>query len=298
MKLFGLIGVSILLTFTSCVKELDYQNNQKPGIKASLHTFLNPDSASSIELNRVVNITEKITGIDDAIIEITNVTNSVKSNFVHSKDGTYSGALNIASNDILNLNVQWDDQQYFAQTIVPNKPLIDTAFSELNFVGSVGYTRLFNFTLTDLAASNDFYRLYLMTKKMVYTLNSNNAIIDSSIIWEKSSISGEEIGFIRNSYNTYTTKELLFSDESFNGLTSSFVFYLTKPNNESNSKVIQHRIVLENLPLELFDYYNSRNAHLWQQSSITQSPTPLSGNIPKMYGVFSAYNLTEYLLNY
>ena len=133
---------------------------------------------------------------------------------------------------------------------------------------------------------------------MVYSFDANNSIIDSNIIWEKSSISGDEIGFIRNTYNTYTTKELLFSDESFNGLTSTFTFYLTKPENESSSRIIQHRIVIENLPLELFDYYNSRNAHLWQQSSITQSPTPLSGNIPNMYGVFSAYNLTEYVLSY
>lgn len=298
MRFLGIVNILILFSFTSCVKELDYQNNQKLEVNAALHAFLNPDSIPVIDLKRVVNITENISGIIDANIEIINVSNSGKSNLIHQKGGSYSGNLQIDPNDILNLSVQWNNQQFFAQTIVPSKPVIDTAYSELNFVGSVGYTRLFNFTLKDLAASNDFYRLYLMTKKMVYSFDANNSIIDSNIIWEKSSISGDEIGFIRNTYNTYTTKELLFSDESFNGLTSTFTFYLTKPENESSSRIIQHRIVIENLPLELFDYYNSRNAHLWQQSSITQSPTPLSGNIPNMYGVFSAYNLTEYVLSY
>lgn len=286
------------MIYTSCVKELDYPNNQSLEVNAALHAFLNPDSVSLIQLTEVVNITENIVGIDNANIEILNISSGDKTSILHSKDGFYSGNITIAPNDLLSLSVNWNNKQYTAQTIVPIKPILDTASSKLNFVGSIGYTRVFNFTLKDLAASNDYYRLYLMTEKMVYSLDANNSVVDSSIIWEKSSISGDEISFIRNSYNSYTTKELLFSDESFNGITTTFEFYLTKPENESNSRLIQHRIVVENLPVELYDYYNSRNAHLWQQSSITQSPTPLSGNIPNMYGVFAAYNLSDYTISY
>ena len=298
MKKLGIISFLFTMIYTSCVKELEYPNNQNLEVNAALHAFLNPDSISLLQLSEVVNITENIVGIDNANIEILNITSGDKSIMLHSKNGSYIGNISISPNDILSLAINWNNKEYAAQTFVPNKPILDTAFSGLTFVGSVGYTRVFNFTLKDLAASNDYYRLYLMTKKMVYTLDANNTVIDSNIVLEKSSISGDEIGFIRNTYNNYTTKELLFSDESFNGLTTAFEFYLTKPENESNSRVIQHRIVVENLPVELYDYYNSRNAHLWQQSSITQSPTPLIGNIPNMYGVFAAYNLSDYMISY
>lgn len=298
MKNLGIICFLLTMIFTSCVKELEYPNNQTLEVNAALHAFLNPDSNNLLQLSKVVNITENIVGIDNAKIEILNISSGDKSSMLHSKDGAYFGNVSIGPNDFLSLTVNWNNKEYTAQTSVPNKPILDTASSGLKFIGSIGYTRVFNFTLKDLAASNDYYRLYLMTKKMVYSFDANNTVIDSSIILEKSSISGDEIGFIRNTYNNYTTKELLFSDESFNGLTTAFEFYLTKPENESNSRVIHHRIVVENLPVELYDYYNSRNAHLWQQSSITQSPTPLNGNITNMYGVFAAYNLAEYIISY
>jgi len=298
MRKLGIIGLIFSMIFNSCVKELEYPNNQSLESNVALHAFLNPDSIDVIQLSKVVNITEDIVGIDNANIELLNLSSGDKTIMVHKTDGAYNGNITIAQNDVLSLTVNWNNIQYTAQTYVPVKPIIDTVSSKLNFVGSIGFTRVFNFTLKDIAASTDYYRLYLITQKVVYTLDANSEVIDSSIVWEKSSISGDEIGFIRNSYNNYTTKELLFSDESFNGLTTSLEFYLTKPENETNSKLIQHRIVVENLPIELFDYYNSRNAHLWQQSSITQSPTPLRGNIPNMYGVFAAYNLTDYILSY
>jgi hypothetical protein len=103
-------------------------------------------------------------------------------------------------------------------------------------------------------------------------------------------IGGNEVCFLRNSYNNYTTKEILFSDEIINGTELRLEFYETLPRSVSNSIVLyQIDIYLENVDVNIFNFLNSRNAHIWQQSSITQLPTSVIGNITNGFGVVGGY---------
>jgi hypothetical protein len=112
-------------------------------------------------------------------------------------------------------------------------------------------------------------------------------------------IDGNEIPFQRNNYNNYTDYEILFSDETFNGVLSSLEFYNLLPfSNTKTEKTLSVTITLDNLTKALFDYYNSRAAHLWNQRSITQLPGPIQSNIPNGYGVIGGKTQVSWTIKY
>ena len=123
--------------------------------------------------------------------------------------------------------------------------------------------------------------------------------IDSVSQTERVAISGNEIPFLRNPYNAYTTKEILFSDETFNGVAARFEIFETLIKSNSNIYKTEYiDIYLENISESIYTYLNTRNAHLWQQNSITQLPSKVTGNLGVAYGVFGAYSTDRYRIKF
>jgi hypothetical protein len=123
-----------------------------------------------------------------------------------------------------------------------------------------------------------------------YTIDAVLGKVDSFLYEDKLPIGGTEVCFSRNTYNNYTTKEILFSDQIINGTESRLEFYETLTRSVSNSIVLyQIDIYLENIDENIFNYLNSRNAHIWQQNSITQLPTNVIGNIKNGFGIIGGY---------
>ena len=86
----------------------------------------------------------------------------------------------------------------------------------------------------DSAYNRNFYRLYCLRTFKKYTLDKDGKKIDSVSQTERVAISGNEIPFLRNPYNSYTTKEILFSDETFNGVAARFEIFETLIKSNSN----------------------------------------------------------------
>jgi hypothetical protein len=138
--------------------------------------------------------------------------------------------------------------------------------------------------------------LWVEERYWLYERSKLGVLVDSSLRVRKLPISGNDIAFLRNPYNVYSSRELLFSDVTFNGLRVGLEFYRALGESELE-RTESYRVLLENLHPDLYVYYNDRNAHLWQQSSITQTPTKVEGNMENVYGIFGLYQVSEFVVD-
>lgn len=100
----------------------------------------------------------------------------------------------------------------------------------------------------------------------------------------------DDLAAAENDYNNYTSREVVFSDATFNGVFKYIVFYTSDPlRNTTNERPLNIEFHLENISKSLYDFYNTRNAHIWQQQSISQLPGKIKGNVTGAYGVVGAY---------
>jgi hypothetical protein len=112
----------------------------------------------------------------------------------------------------------------------------------------VGRTKAYRIYFKDSAYKTNYYRIYGVRHYKKYTIDAVLGKVDSFLYEDKLPIGGTEVCFLRNSYNNYTTKEILFSDEIINGTESMLEFYETLPRSVSNSIVLyQIDIYLENV---------------------------------------------------
>jgi hypothetical protein len=283
-----------ILFFISCVDEVPLENAIKEPEALVVHAFFNPDSAVDIHVSRVSNISEPYVWISDALLSLKrkNTPNFI---FQYISDGQYSGNIKLAPNDSLWVKIQHRIGTDSLELKIPSRLQIKQVDTFTTLVGTVGKTKAYRIHFKDSAYNKNFYRIYGIKTYMKYVLNGSGVKIDSSILTEKMSIGGTEIPFTRNAYNTYSTKEIMFSDDIFNGVKVGFVVHelLNKPLS-SDMKLLFTDIYLENISEGMYVYLNSRNAHLWQQNSITQLPTKVNGNLNKIYGVVGAFTSDRY----
>jgi hypothetical protein len=67
-------------------------------------------------------------------------------------------------------------------------------------------------------------------------------------------------------------------------------FYTTDPlAKTTKERPVSIEFHFEYISKSLYEFYNTRNAHIWQQQSISQLPGMIKGNVPGAYGVVGAY---------
>ena len=94
-----------------------------------------------------------------------------------------------------------------------------------------------------------------------------------------------------NNYNNYSSREVLLSDATFNGISKAIALYTTDPLAKTvGERPVSIEFHLENISKSLYEFYNTRNAHIWQQQSISQLPGNIIGNVPGILGVIGAYS--------
>ncbi len=279
----------VMLCNTSCVRKIDGGDNI-PKIQALfVHAFICPDSMASVQVGRVSGITEPTQFIDDAVVELFNSNKGKRWSLLGRNSGKYKANCEVNFNDSVLVDITVASGKISKRIKVPNSLKIQKVVKYNTTIGFVGPTRAYRITFKDSAYTDNFYRIYLKQNRRRYLDNG-----DSMDFVEHISIAGDELPFVRNIYNSYATKEILFSDETFNGLKSDFVVYERVPNLKGNELILSTTIFIENICEDLFSYYNSRNAHLWQQSSIIQTPTRVQGNLGSVFGVIGAYTIDSY----
>ncbi len=281
--------IGFLLSITSCVRKIEGGNNI-PKIQAYfVHAFICPDSIASVQVGKVSGITESTQFIDDALVELFNSNKGKRWSLLGKNYGKYNAACEVNYNDSVLVNITVSTGKISKMVKVPNLVKIQKVVKYNTTIGFIGPTRAYRITFKDSAYTDNFYRLYLKQTRRKYLDNGD------SLDWlESVSIGGDELPFLRNVYNGYATKEILFSDETFNGLKNDFVVYERLPGLKGNEVILSTTVIIENVNADLYNYYNSRNAHLWQQSSIIQTPTRVQGNLGSVFGAIGAYTIDSY----
>lgn len=291
--------VIFVLSLIGCVEEVELNQSGDVPNRLVIHGYITPDSIVSIQVSRVVGVTDVHQEITDANLQVVNLQTSEKKRLLYRGKGYYAENLKMNWNDSLAISIQHDDIRVEQNVVIPAKVVIKKVDTFTSLISFVGKTRSYRIEFKDSAYLENYYRLYLLHEYINYKFSNNGSKIDSFYTTEKVPISGSELPFLRNNFNSYSIKELLFSDESFNGLNNRFVFYeMISPKTEKEKKLRGVTVVLENIHVDLFNYLNSRNAHIWQQSSITQLPILVEGNIKYGYGVLSTYSKSVYSIKF
>jgi hypothetical protein len=183
--------------------------------------------------------------------------------------------------------------------VMPSNIVLTKTDTLTQAIAGIGLTQVFSIQFRDSAIDENYYRLSAARQTKKYVLGSSGQKLDSAIEWQTMKIDGNETPFVRNNFNNYTEQEILFSDEIFNGVLSTFRFHNLLPfQNTTSEKTMSVLVTLENISFATYQYYNSRAEHLWSQKSITQLPGPVQTNIPKGYGVLGASTSVKWLIVY
>lgn len=271
---------------SSCVKEVAVVDAGEKPDAYFLNSFLTTDSQARVQLGKVSGISEGYQYITDG--SVTLISGGKRFPLTHIREGWYSSSLfEVFPNDSVTVEVS-HRSLFFAKVLkIPPKIKIQQVQTFPVIAGFIGRTQGFRLRFKDSAYIENHYRLWVEERFWDVRVEKGVAV-DSVERTRKLPIASTEIAVLRNSYQDYANRELLFADETFNGLNTSFEFYRTL-GKQPNERTISYRVVLENIHADLYHYYNDRNAHLWQQQSITQTPTKVEGNLGKVYGIFGAY---------
>lgn len=289
-----IVGILLAFSIPSCVKELDVNDVDESNTQVYAFAFFNPDSVGKVNIGRIKGITKPYSWVDTAKVLVENTVNGEVQSLPSIGNGAYqSSKFAYHTADSLLLSFSLGNDEYQEMERVPEDIVIEKVEIYPFIANFVGRTTAFSIRFKDSAAAKNHYRIWINEAFWEYQLDEIGLVIDSVLVTQIMPISGTELPFIRNEYNVYTNKELLFTDETFNGLNTSLVVYRNAPNDQTIRR-LYYDVYLENLSPSLFYYYNGRNAHLWQQNSITQLPTAVEGNWSNAYGVFGIYRAKRF----
>ncbi len=279
----------------SCVKEIPADDTGLRPEAYYLNSFLCSDSQARVQLGLVSGIDEGYRYVTDAEVVLISKGNRYPMTYI--REGWYvSSIFKVLANDSLQVEVVHGNKGFTRNLRTPSRVQIKSVQRYPVVVSFLGRTDGFRLRFQDSAYMDNFYRLWVEERYWLYDRAEDGSIVDSVLKQRKLPISGTEISFLRNPYNVYSSRELLFNDVTFNGLNTVLEFYRTLGFSKDERRV-SYRIVLENLHPDLYSYYNDRNAHLWQQGSITQQPTKVVGNIDGVYGIFGLYQVSEFVVD-
>lgn len=279
----------LFMCLQSCIEEVPIVQNSDSPKSLVIHSFIHPDSFVNATVSEVSQVTSAYNWINNANLTILSKSKGLFS-FGNFGNGNYSMNQNFLPNDSLKFQITHSLLNDIIPIKIPSKIRINRLDTFTALISNVGKTKTYRIYFKDSAYNTNYYRIYGIRHFKKYTIDAVLGKVDSFLYEDKLPIGGTEVCFSRNTYNNYTTKEILFSDEIINGTESRLEFYETLPRAISKSIVLyQIDIYLENIDVNIFNYLNSRNAHIWQQNSITQLPTSVIGNIANGFGVIGAY---------
>lgn len=293
------IWIGLMLAFSGCIKEFPLKTKGQVAPSPVFHMYLEPDSSIRASFAHVTGITSAASQEKGATIVIYR-NGALLGSLFPDGNGKYSLATpGFKPRDSFLMTASDGVNAFEIKGRVPSRVVIERADTGTNLIPGIGPAFCIDSLLfTDSAADDNFYRLYLRRNFYQYKFDAGGNLIDSTLTSELMSIFSSAFPIIQNNFNNYTSKEILFSDATLNGTHLALLIYTTG-NIYSNkgSRAVNLELVLENINKQLYDYYNTRNAHLWQQQSIAQLPGIIQGNIPDGYGVVGAFTRTRRVIN-
>lgn len=261
--------------------------------------FLQPDSFARADFSRLVPVDDKSSTVDNGLVTLSE-NGSVIGDMLAQGVGRYV-FINKTFKPRDSFSVYGSDGLYsfFVRGRIPSKIKITAVDTQTQIVPGIGPAYLMDVAFADSAVDDNYYKLFVWRYYYEYKLDGSNQRIDSAFKIRKIAIDGSELPFIMNNFNNYSSSELLFSDASFNGTKPIFRIHTPEKVVETlSSRTVKLEVVLENLDKPLYDFYNTRNAHIWQQQSISQLPGVVIGNIPNGFGVAGSFTQNRYTITF
>ncbi|MFN4914276.1 MAG: DUF4249 family protein [Sphingomonadales bacterium] len=286
-----LLHTAISVILSACVKEIPYNPEMNSGPVPAVHCFITPDSILTADCRLTAPF-----GSKDMPLKAAKFTLFSGGQKRDSTDYTGNGVHRFRSNSL-----KAGDSFVFSGRVsgmkpfdirgkVPNAISIDAFDTSRMLVPGTGRAFSINMRFNDPAAFENHYRCYLYKTSFKYIYDYTGILTDSFLKSELISLFSDDPVAIQNNYNNYSSREVIFSDATFNGVNKQMVFYTSDPLlKTARERPVGVSFHLENISKSLFNFYNTRNAHIWQQQSISQLPGRITGNIPGGYGVAGAY---------
>lgn len=290
IRLYSYIALFIILILSGC--EPDYVvpiQNQAPKGQV-VKTILEPGELTVAYCNRATGITQPHFLETAVTIQVKNPKSTSINTFNFFQPGIYQWNCTLRPRDSFLFVYQGIIDTFSVADKIPSAIRIQSVDTSTAIVPGIGKTQVFTIRFRDSAIDKNWYQLQVKRQFIRYTFKPGSPLpADSQILTENMRIDGNELPFIRNAYNNYTDRSILFTDEIFNGVNTKFQFHNLKPwSTNPNEKTLSVEIRLENLSQSLYNYLNTEAAHLWQKQSVTQLPNPLFSNVPQGFGVIGA----------
>jgi hypothetical protein len=283
------IALSVILS--ACVKEIPYNPDMKTDPTPAVHCFITPDSILTADCRLTAPFGRKDVPVANAKFSLSKVGHQ-QDTALYIGNGIHRFSSNTTrANDSLIFKGNVAGIQAFEiPVIIPGHTPIKILDTTRQLIPGIGRAFSVSIWFNDDATKNNYYRCYLYKTAYKYIYDYTGKISDSFLKKEIIALFSDNLAAAENDFNNYTSREVIFSDATFNGVFKNIVFYtsdrLQKTAIERPTGIEFH---LENISKPLFDFYNTRNAHIWQQQSISQLPGRITGNIPGGYGVVGAY---------
>lgn len=288
-------GLALLLScfcFQSCTEVVDLDPGQGVRPTPVFYAFIAPDSPMLFYCWKTQPVTdpEPVAPIPDADIRWYRY-GVLAGSAVYQNGGRYSSSAPAPqAGERISLLVNHPQLSWQLPVQVPGEVVIRNPDTISMFMPPGGRYFSISFNLSDTAATEDYYRLYLLHTQYRYIDKGGSK--DSVLTRIKEEISGSENAFIYNAVNRLNKTEILFTDEALNGLNKRLrfgTFNIPRTGYNGNYRTLHMKVVLERLNPSLYHYYNDRALHL----SLLGSPVGQGGgifsNVPGGYGVVGAY---------
>jgi hypothetical protein len=283
--------IIIFISLGSCIKEIPYQTDSRYSSLPAVHCFITPDSIVSVDCRLTAPFGNKDMTVANARFSIQKATQIADSSiYIGNGIHRFSSKVLKAGDSFLFNGIITGRQPFSIACAMPGTVTIKTFDTTWKLVPGIGraYNVLIGFN--DDAVASNYYRCFLYKLSYQYVYDYTGNLTDSFLKKDIIALFSDDPAAMDNSYNNYSSRELLFSDATFNGVLKNIAFYTTDPLvRTSMERPVSIEFHLENISKSLFDFYNTRNAHIWQQQSISQLPGIIRGNIPGAYGVVGAY---------
>lgn len=287
----GVLHIVTVIILSGCIKEIPYNPNSQITPLPAIHCFITPDSVLTADSRLTAPFGSKDMPLANARFEIWKSgqrkdTSLYVGNGVHrfGSNAAKAGDSLLFKGDVAGMS------PYKIPMVVPGYTPIKILDTTRQLVPGIGRAFSVAIRFNDDAAKDNYYRCYLYKNTYKYQYDKLGKLIDSFLKKEIIALFSDDLAAAENDYNNYTSREVVFSDATFNGVYKYMVFYtsdlLVKTTFERPTGIEFH---LENIDKSLYDFYNTRNAHIWQQQSISQLPGKIKGNVPGAYGVVGAY---------
>jgi hypothetical protein len=288
----SVIYIALCFILGSCIKEIPYDRSAQTTASHAVHCFITPDSIIISDCRLTAPFGSKDAPVAGADFSIRYPSGQIMDSSLYSGNGLHifkTNTLQSGDSFIFRGNIR-GQQSFEIHSAIPNAISILKLDTSRQIIPGIGRAFSVAVRFSDNPVNNNFYRCFLYKTSFRYVYDYTGTLSDSFLKKEIIALFSNEFPVAENDFNNYTSREVLFSDASFNGVNNNMVFYTSDPlvkNKQERPVGIEFH--LENIDKNLFDFYNTRNAHIWQQQSISQLPGSIIGNIPGMYGVMGGY---------